>query len=122
MLLSPAKKAYIDMKYDPGTELGLRWAGYVDVRDSYDWDPGTYLHNVGEDRVAGVEAPIWAETLRNITAVEYLAIPRLPAIAEVGWSAQGTRQWDDFRLRLAAQAARWHMLGINYYRSSQIPW
>jgi hexosaminidase len=122
MLLSPAKKAYIDQKYDPTTELGLRWAGYVDVRDSYDWDPGTYLHNVGEDRIVGVEAPIWAETLRNITAVEYLAMPRLPAIAEVGWSAQGMRQWNDFRLRLAAQATRWNMLGINYYRSTQIPW
>ena len=122
MLLSPAKKAYIDQKYDSTTELGLRWAGYVDVRDSYDWNPGTYLHNVGEDRIAGVEAPIWTETLRNISAVEYLAVPRLPAIAEVGWSAQGSRAWEDFRLRLAAQAPRWRTLGINYYRSSQIPW
>jgi hexosaminidase len=122
MLLSPAKHAYIDQKYDPTTELGLRWAGYVDVRDSYDWDPGTYLHGVAEDRVAGVEAPIWTETLRNITAVEYLAVPRLPAIAEVGWSAQGSRTWEDFRVRLAAQATRWRTLGINYYRSSQIPW
>jgi len=122
MLLSPAKKAYIDQKYDATTELGLRWAGYVDVRDSYDWDPGTYLHGVGEDRVAGVEAPIWAETVRNISAVEYLAMPRLPAIAEVGWSAQGSRAWNDFRDRLAAQAPRWRMLGINYFRSTQIPW
>ena len=122
ILLSPARKAYIDQKYDSTTELGLRWAGYVDVRDSYDWDPGTYLRGVGEDRVAGVEAPIWTETLRNLTAVEYLAVPRLPAIAEVGWSAQGSRSWDDFRVRLAAQAPRWRILGINYYRSSQIPW
>ena len=122
MLLSPAKKAYIDQKYDSTTELGLRWAGYVDVRDSYDWDPATYLRNVGEDRVAGVEAPIWTETLRNMTAVQYLAMPRLPAIAEVGWTAQGARGWDDFRVRLAAQAPRWRTLGINYYRSSQIPW
>ena len=122
MLLSPAKKAYIDQKYDPTTELGLRWAGYVDVRDSYDWDPATYLRGVGEDRIAGVEAPIWTETLRNISAVQSLAMPRLPAIAEVGWSAQGTRAWDDFRQRLAAQAPRWRILGVNYYRSTQIPW
>ena len=122
MLLSPAKKAYIDQKYDPSTELGLRWAGYVDVRDSYDWDPATYLRNVGEDRVAGVEAPIWTETLRNMTAVQYLAMPRLPAIAEVGWTAQSARAWDDFRVRLAAQAPRWRLLGVNYYRSSQVPW
>ena len=122
MLLSPAKHAYLDQKYDSGTELGLRWAGYVDVRDTYDWDPATYLHGVGEDRIAGVEAPIWTETVRNIGAVQSLAMPRLPAIAEVGWSAQVSRSWDDFRIRLAAQAPRWRTLGINYFRSTQIPW
>jgi hexosaminidase len=122
ILLSPAKKMYLDMKYAPDTELGLHWAGYVDVRDSYDWDPATYLAGVSEAQIVGVEAPIWTETPRNISAVQYLAMPRLPAIAEVGWSAQSTRRWDDFRIRLAAQAPRWHFLGVNYYRSTQVPW
>ena len=122
VLLSPARHAYFDMKYDSTTELGLQWAGYVDVHEAYDWDPGTYLRGAGEDRIAGVEAPIWTETLRNITALEYLAMPRIPALAEVGWSAQGTRAWDDFQRRLASQAPRWRILGVNYYRSSQIPW
>ena len=27
------------MKYNPATQLGLHWAAYVEVRDSYDWDP-----------------------------------------------------------------------------------
>lgn len=122
MLMSPGRHTYLDMKYEPATEPGLHWAGYVDVRDTYDWDPATYLRGIGEDRIVGVEAPIWSETLRNISAVEYLAVPRIPALAEVGWSAQGSRVWEDFRSRLAAQAPRWRYLGINYYRSSQIPW
>lgn len=29
------------MKYDKDTPLGLDWAGYVDVRRAYDWDPGS---------------------------------------------------------------------------------
>jgi hexosaminidase len=122
LVLSPGPKAYLDMKYTPVTELGLHWAGYVEVRDSYDWDPATYTRGVTERDVAGVEAPVWSETLRNITALEYLAMPRLPAIAEVGWTPQAARGWDDFRVRLAAQEPRWHYLGINYYRSPQIPW
>jgi len=122
LVLSPAPKAYLDMKYVPATELGQHWAGYVEVRDSYDWDPATYVPGVTESDVAGVEAPVWSETPRNITAVEYLAIPRLPAIAEVGWTPQAARGWDSFRTRLAAQETRWHYLGINYYRSPQIPW
>jgi hexosaminidase len=51
-----------------------------------------------------------------------MAFPRLAAIAEVGWSAQALRNWDDFRVRLGGQARRWQALGINFYRSPQIPW
>ena len=80
----PAPKAYLDMKYNPTTELGLRWAGYVDLRTAYDWDPTTYTPALHADNVLGVEAPLWTETVPNITAAEYLLVPRLPALAEVG--------------------------------------
>ena len=110
------------MKYDATTELGLQWAGFVDVRDAYDWDPATYIAGVPEPQIVGVEAPIWTETLRDIGAVEYLAMPRLPAVAEVAWTAQSGRDWPSFRDRLATHASRWHYLGVDYYRSSQIPW
>jgi hexosaminidase len=60
--------------------------------------------------------------VRNITAAEYLAMPRLVAIAEVAWTPQASRDWQDFRSRVAAHAPRWNYLGVNYYRSPQIPW
>lgn len=122
LILSPAKKTYLDMKYTPATELGLDWAGVIDVSDAYDWDPALYMTGVTERDIIGIEAPIWSETLRNITAVEYLAMPRLAAIAEVAWTPQASREWQSFRSRLAAQAPRWRYLGVNYYRSPQIPW
>jgi hexosaminidase len=120
LLMSPAKKAYLDMKYTPATELGLTWAAIIELRDAYEWDPATYMPGVHEQNIVGVEAPMWSETLRNITAVEYLAMPRLPAIAEVAWSPQATRRWEDFRSRLAGHIPRWHFLGINYHRTPQL--
>ena len=122
LILSPAPRVYIDMQYTPATELGLHWAAYVEVRDSYDWDPALYLKGVPESAIVGVEAPLWSETIRNITAAEYLAMPRLPAIAEVGWTPQAARNWESLRTRLAAQQRRWNYLGINFYRSPQVPW
>jgi hexosaminidase len=122
LIMSPAKRVYIDMKYTPSTELGLSWAAFIEVRDSYDWDPALYMTGVGENNIIGVEAPLWSETVRNITAAQYLVMPRLPAIAEVGWTPQRLRDWENFRVRLAAQAPRWNVLGVNYYRSPQIPW
>jgi len=110
------------MKYTPATELGLTWAAITEVRDVYDWDPATYMKGVSETDIIGVEAPMWTETLRNITAVQYLAVPRLPAIAELAWSPQRIRQWEDFRVRISGHAARWNFLGNNYYRSPQLIW
>lgn len=122
LILSPASKAYLDMKYTPDTELGLDWAGLVELHTAYDWDPLTYLGGVPEDAVAGVEAPLWTETVQNITAAQYLMMPRLPAIAEVGWSAPAARDWESFRRRIVAHAPRWRLLGINYYASPQVAW
>ena len=122
VVLSPAKKTYLDMKYDASTELGLRWAALIEVRDAYDWDPGSYLKGVAESSIAGIEAPLWSETIRNLTAAQYLAMPRLPTLAEVAWTPQSVRNWNTFRERLAAHAPRWNLLGVNYYRSPQISW
>jgi hexosaminidase len=122
VILSPGPRTYLDMKYTDATELGQKWAGLIEVQRAYDWDPATYMKGVTEEHIVGVEAPIWTESLRNITAVQYLAMPRLPALAEVAWTPQNLRNWESFRSRLPSHAPRWTILGINYYRSPQIPW
>lgn len=122
LIMSPANRAYLDMQYDPGTWLGLFWAGRIEVRDAYDWDPATLMPGVGEASVLGVEAPLWSETLATIREVESMAFPRLAAIAEVAWTPQAGRDWEDFRLRLGGMGPRFQALGLNFYRSPQIPW
>nr|WP_307831981.1 beta-N-acetylhexosaminidase [Prauserella cavernicola] len=122
VIMSPANKTYLDMKYDESTPLGLQWAGLIEVRDAYDWDPGNHLQGVGEESVFGVEAPLWSETLRTLDDIEFMAFPRLPAIAEIGWSPQEARDWESFSQRLAEQGPRWEERGVNFYRSPQINW
>jgi hexosaminidase len=122
LILSPANKVYLDMKYDDHTALGLNWAGNVDLPTAYSWDPATLLPKVPEASILGVEAPIWSETLVTMDDVEYMAFPRLPLVAEVAWSPQSTRRWEDARVRLARQAPRWSALGINAFWHSSIDW
>ncbi len=122
ILMSPASKAYLDMKYDENTPLGLSWAGFTEVDDAYDWNPGSFVTGVPESAVLGVEAPLWSETLENSDHIEFMAFPRLPAIAELGWSPWSTHDWASFRERLAAQAPRWIEMGVDFYRSPQIDW
>ncbi|MFF0299606.1 beta-N-acetylhexosaminidase [Streptomyces sp. NPDC004562] len=122
IVLSPADRIYLDMKYTADTPLGLDWAGLVEVRRSYDWDPAVYLPGASASAIRGVEAPLWSETLTNSDEIEYMAFPRLPGVAELGWSPASTHDWDAYKVRLAAQAGRWEALGIDFYRSPQVPW
>lgn len=122
LVLSPANRSYLDMQYNEDCPLGLHWAGYVDVRQSYDWDPGSYVEGAPKDAVLGVEAPLWSETLETSDDIEFMAFPRLPGVAELGWSPASTHDWDTYRVRLAAQAPRWDALGIDYYRAPAVPW
>ena len=110
------------MKYDSTTILGLNWAAYVEVKDAYAWDPATLLPGVSESALLGVEAPLWSETVEKLQDYEYMAFPRLAAVSEVGWSPATARDWDAFRLRLAAHGPRLVALGVNFYRSPQVPW
>ncbi len=122
IIMSPANRAYLDMKYDSSTRLGLTWAGTIDVSEAYDWDPATYLDGLDPSAVLGVESPLWTETVLSLDDIEHMMMPRLPAIAEIGWSPVATHDWDGFRNRLGAQAPRWRVLGVDFYRSPEIPW
>jgi hexosaminidase len=122
VIMSPAAKAYLDMKYTPDTELGLVWAGTTDVRDAYTWDPATQVAGVSERDVLGVEAPLWSETTKTIADVEQLAFPRLIGHAEIGWSPRQGRSWKEYRWRLAAHGPRLRAQGVAYHASPQVPW
>ncbi|MFE5545222.1 beta-N-acetylhexosaminidase [Streptomyces sp. NPDC056534] len=122
LVLSPADRTYLDMKYTKDTKLGLAWAGYVEVRRSYDWNPSAYLAGAPADSVRGIEAPLWTETLATTDDLDVMAFPRLPGLAELGWSPAATHDWDTYKVRLAEQAPRFDALGIDYYRSPEVPW
>lgn len=119
VVLSPGNQVYLDMQYHEGFPLGQHWAGYVDVRDSYDWDPAAHL-DIPAESVYGVEAAVWTEWIVTDEDLFTMLLPRLVAVAEVGWSEQGQRDWDQFVARLRAQAPLWETHGLAYHRSEQV--
>lgn len=121
IILSPANKTYLDMKYDPSTPLGLDWVGHISVKDSYNWEPGSYMHLLEESDILGLEAPIWTETLLTMKDVEFMAFPRLPGLAELSWSPKG-QGWEEYKNRLAQHGQHMEELNINFFRSPDVSW
>lgn len=120
ILLSPANRVYLDMKHDAGDRLGLDWAGLVDVRDSYDWDPGTAVPGLPASAIIGVEAALWTETVLTEDDLFAMLLPRLAAVAEVGWSAPEVRDWESFAEDLREHAPLWDEAGLAYSRREQV--
>lgn len=123
IILSPADVAYLDITYDAATPIGQDWAGGpTSVEAAYEWEPGAILPGVAEERILGVEAPLWTETVSTAAHIDYLAFPRLAAIAEIGWSAPAGstgRDWAGFSARLADWYPRFRALGIRAWREGE---
>lgn len=116
ILMSPASRCYLDMKYDSTTLLGLDWAGYIDIEKAYSWDPDTLAEGITKEHILGIESPLWSETVTHIGEVEFMAFPRLIGHAEIGWSADERRGFEDFSRRLDAHYGMLDRLGVNYGR------
>ena len=122
LVMSPAQKAYLDMKYAADSPIGLTWAGTTSVRDAYAWEPATQVAGVGERDILGVEAPLWTETVATRADLDYLMFPRLLGHAEIAWSPAAGRTWRRYRGRLAAHGPRLRALGVSFYASPEVPW
>ncbi|NYI59674.1 beta-N-acetylhexosaminidase [Cellulomonas soli] len=122
VLMSPGNRTYLDMVYDSSTPLGQDWAGAIELRDAYEWEPSTLVPGLPTDAVVGVEAAIWTETIATLPELTQMLLPRLAAVAEVAWTQPERRDWPGFRARVAGQAAFWDRLGLSWYPSPQVDW
>jgi hexosaminidase len=122
IIMSPAKKTYLDMKYDSATTLGLNWAGYIEVDTGYIWNPATMEKGIVRENIIGIEAPLWTETVTKMAELEFMVFPRLPGYAEIGWSPAEGRSWDEYKIRLGKHGSQMKAMGINFYKSKKVPW
>ncbi len=122
VILSPAKKAYLDMQYDKKSKFGLHWAAYIPVDTAYQWIPETHIEGVPKESILGIEAPLWSETISNNEELEYLAYPRLIGYAELGWAVKENLDWEHYKKRLAKQQYFLESKDIKYYPTKLIDW
>lgn len=122
LIISPADRAYLDMQYDENSPLGLHWAAYIEVDRSYQWDPEQLVEGITKEHILGIEMPLWTETIKDIEDIEFMAFPRLPGLAEIGWSPAAGRSWEEYKVRLGNHAPRMNAMEINFYRSALVPW
>ena len=116
VVMSPNADAYLDhyQSQDHSTEP---WAigGYLPLSKIYDFEPiPAKLEPPFQSHILGAQGNLWTEYVASFKHVEYMAFPRMCALAEVDWSRKEARQWDDFSRRLQTHLQRLDELGVNY--------
>jgi len=114
IIMSPANKAYLDLKYDKDAPIGLHWAGYNSIENSYNWDPEQMIEGLNVKNIIGVEAALWGETIKSMDDAQYMIFPRLLSLSEVSWSTQEQRDWKSFSNRLTHRVQYFEAEGVNY--------
>src|SRR5208282_3808423 len=93
------------------------WAigDYLPLRKVYSFDPvPAALDPRFRSHILGAQGNLWTEYVASFKHVEYMAFPRLCALAEVDWTPKAGRNWADFSRRLRIHLRRLDELGVNY--------
>jgi len=69
-----------------------------------------------QSHVLGAQGNLWTEYVASIRHAEYMAFPRLCALAELTWSPKASRNYDGFKRRIQPQLERFDCLEINYHK------
>ena len=111
VVLSNASNLYFDLAYDKDPQIkGLYWAGFVDTRKAYEFEPHnlfqtasmgrmggllnrdqlaagkTALTEEGKKNVLGLQGQLWSETLTTPKRLEESTFPKLLGLAERAWA------------------------------------
>jgi hexosaminidase len=115
VVMSPTTHAYFDYyQADPENEP-LAIGGFLPLDTVYALEPVPPELTPEEGRhIIGVQANVWTEYMKTPDHVEYMAFPRMAALAEVAWSPAEAKNWDRFRARLADHLRRLDVLGVRY--------
>ena len=70
-----------------------------------------------QKKVLGTQANLWAEYIATPEHSEYMLFPRLLALAEISWTTDNLKNWDNFINRTQAFMKRLDVMKVNYARS-----
>jgi len=116
-VLTPGPTFYFDYRQSPNDGAPGRVVMST-MQGLYDFDPWAGMTPEQAGHVLGVQGNIFTEHMLTEDRVEYMAFPRISALAELAWSAPERTDWSDFSRRLEPQLARYRTLGIDYAASA----
>ncbi|GAA2706542.1 beta-N-acetylhexosaminidase [Actinoplanes palleronii] len=119
----PDDLVYLDYRQSESPDEPIPVSIPLTLRDVYAFDPVPPQLSPEQARhILGGQANLWTEHADSPRTVDYLAFPRLCAVAEALWTS-GDRDFAEFEPRLRHHLARLDALGVEYrHADGPLPW
>ena len=117
VIMAPNSHVYLDYyQCEPdGQPLGI--GGYLPLEKVYSYNPLPEELTPEEQKfILGIQGNVWTEYISTPEHIEYMAYPRAFAIAEIGWTPERLKDFDDFLARLEVMKKRYDAIDINYFK------
>jgi len=121
-VLTTGSHLYFDHYQSLSKHEPVAFGGYSPLKKVYDYEPVPEgLEKEFSDLIMGVQGNVWTEYMPAPGRVEYMVFPRMAALAEIAWLAEGKKDWGKFRAKMLAITERYKKIGINFAPSAFRP-
>jgi hexosaminidase len=116
VVMAPTSHTYLDYYQSRDTAAEpVAIGGFLPLDKVYSFDPmPPDLEPQFAKHVLGGQAQLWTEYMKTPKKVEYMAFPRLTALAEAVWTPIARKDYADYRRRLDTHLARLTALDVNF--------
>jgi hexosaminidase len=114
-IMTPGDYCYFDhYQADPATQPKAI-GGLTTLKDVYHYNPvSAELNDAEKEHILGAQGNVWTEYIATPEYAEYMAVPRMIALAEVTWSPENRIDWENFLRKLEDHFARLEVINVNY--------
>ena len=116
VVLAPNRWCYYDYEQEEIEDIFKNHHLFITLRKAYLYDYMQYLNpevaHKAEDLLLGIQACVWGEYIPDAAKLHIQTFPRSATIAEVAWTPDSSRNWNDFRLRLEKEFDRLEAKGV----------
>ena len=115
VIMTPGSYMYFDFYQADPRHQPVAIGGYTPIRKVYSYNPIPQDSLTAEEakHFLGVQANTWTEYIPTPEHLEYMMFPRALAVAEIGWTPQEKRDWQDFKPRVNAHIPVLQRMGLN---------
>ena len=117
VVMCPRRPLYFDFVQHDTHRTGRRWSGFcpLDMVYAFPNKETTGGEYYLDDKVIGLQANVWTETIHTPERLQFMMFPRLSAVAEAGWTYDVNKDYESFKKRLKAMLAIYKKEGISYF-------